>query len=221
MLRVIVPVARTVVTGVNTRMGNTTEPTPLEPRVIEVKVAAVTMAGAASCWVPRSVEVENENTPAPIADPRVKPDSVTVCAAVLVGLPPILRISLVLVEAAFVPVIPAIVDAPAAKEGKGVAPKYPSGVLIVMKPSTATEAVGVNTRTGNTAEPTPLEPRVIELKVAAATMAGAASCWVPRSAEVANKKTPGLAAADPRVKPDSVTVTAVVPVGWAPIVRMS
>ena len=91
---------------------------------------------------------------------------------------------------------------------------------VILPVVAATVVTGVNTRTGNTAEPTPLEPRVMEVKVAAVTMAGAARCWVPRSAEVANKKTPGLAAADPRVKPDSVTVTAVVPVGWAPIVRM-
>ena len=57
-------VAATVVTGVNTRTGNTSEPTPLEPRVIEVKVAAVTMAGAAFCWVPGSAEVANVNIPA-------------------------------------------------------------------------------------------------------------------------------------------------------------
>ena len=39
MLRVIlpVPVSTTEVTGVNTRTGNTREPAPLEPRVIEVK----------------------------------------------------------------------------------------------------------------------------------------------------------------------------------------
>ena len=93
--------------------------------------------------------------------------------------------------------------------------------MILPAPVSTTEATGVNTRTGNTREPTPLEPRVIEVKVAAVTMAGAGSCWVPRSAEVANEKTPGFAAAAPRVKPDSVTVTAVeVPVGAPPIWRM-
>ena len=126
-------------------------------------------------------------------------------------------------EAAFVPVIDPTLEAPDAKAGVPV--KYPFGMLrvILPVPVSTTEVIGVNTRTGNTREPTPLEPRVIEVKVAAVTMAGAGSCWVPRSAEVANEKTTGFAvtAAAPRVKPDSVTVTAVeVPVGAPPIKRM-
>ncbi len=82
--------------------------------------------------------------------------------------------------------------------------------------------VGVNTRTGVTVEAAPLEPGISDVKVAAATMVGAGSCPVPRSAEVANVKITGFAvtAAAPRVKPDSVTVTAVVPVGAPPIVSM-
>jgi hypothetical protein len=70
----------------------------------------------------------------------------------------------------------------------------------------------VKTRTGNTVEPTPLEPMVSEVKVGAMTMAAAGRCWVPALVEVASLSTPAPCAA-PRVKPDSVMVTAVVPVG--------
>jgi len=106
MVIVILPVeAGTEVTGVKTRTGNTTEPAPLEPMVNEVKVAAATMAGAGSCWVPACVEVANVNTPAPATAPRVKPDSVTVTAAVAVAWPPIVRTSRLAVEPSFVPVI--------------------------------------------------------------------------------------------------------------------
>ncbi len=84
----------------------------------------------------------------------------------------------------------------------------------------ATVLTEVNTRTGSTSEPTPLEPRVIELKVAAVSMAGAVlSAIAMVSADDCMLNAPFLAAAGPRVKPDSVTVTAAVPVGPTPIVR--
>ncbi len=65
-------------------------------------------------------------------------------------------------EAAFEPTIPPTLDAPEANEGVPV--KYPEGVLRVIVPYLGTVAVGVNTRTGNTAEPTPSEAMVTEVK---------------------------------------------------------
>jgi len=95
------------------------------------------------------------------------------------------------------------------------------GMLRVIVPPIGTvETVMANTRTGNTAEPTPLEPGISEEKVGAATIAGEASCWVPARTEEEQEKIPAPVA-EPRVKPDSVMVTAEIPVGWAPNVRMS
>ena len=45
---------------------------------------------------------------------------------------------------------------------------------------------GVKLKTGETDDPTPLDMKAMEPKKAAATMAEAAFCWVPGSAEVAN-----------------------------------
>ena len=70
-------------------------------------------------------------------------------------------------EAAFEPTIPTTLDAPEANEGVPV--KYPEGVLRVILPYLGTEVVGVNTRTGNTAEPTPFEAMVTEVKAVIAT----------------------------------------------------
>ena len=53
-----------------------------------------------------------------------------------------------------------------------------------------TETAGVKTKTGETDDPTPLDVMVMKPKAAAATMAGAASCWVPNSADVANVNIP-------------------------------
>ncbi len=59
------------------------------------------------------------------------------------------------------------------------------------------------------------------MKVAAVSMTGAVlSAIAMVSADDCMLKTPALAAAGPRVKPGSVTVTAAVPVGFTPIVRM-
>ena len=63
MVRVIVP-PETVVAGVNMRTGFTAEPAPLYAMVTEVNATAVTMAGAGSCLVPKSLDVDNVNTPA-------------------------------------------------------------------------------------------------------------------------------------------------------------
>ena len=49
---------------------------------------------------------------------------------------------------------------------------------------------GVKMKTGETDDPTPLGKKAMEAKAAAATMAGAAFCWVPGSAEVANVNVP-------------------------------
>ena len=58
-------------------------------------------------------------------------------------------------------------DAVPPKEGAPV--KYPASMLRVIAPAVAaTVLAGVNTRTGSTSEPTPLEPRVIEVKAAIA-----------------------------------------------------
>jgi len=74
------------------------------------------------------------------------------------------------VEAAFVPVIPATLDAPAAKEGVPV--KYPVGMVrVIVPPETVVD--GVNTRTGFTAEPAPLYAMEIEVNTTAEAMAGA------------------------------------------------
>ena len=115
----IVPVvAGTVTPGVKMKTGETDDPTPLDMMAMEPKKAAATIAGAARCWVPRSAEVANKNTPwLAAADPKVKPDSVTVTAAVPVGAAPIVRMSSVVEEAAFVPVIPETLDAVPPKEG--------------------------------------------------------------------------------------------------------
>ena len=113
------------------------------------------------------------------------------------------------VEAAFVPVIPATEDAPAAKEGVPV--KYPLGMVRVIVPP-ETVLVGVNTRTGDTTEPTPLFVKVNEVKVGEMRMGFAtafeAICFFPASWAVESIKTPVVARAAPRVKPDSVTVNA-------------
>lgn len=78
----------------------------------------------------------------------------------------------------------------------------------------------MNTRTGEIGEPAPVYARVMEAKaVIDATMAGATGVFaaVVTSPDVAIEKVPaGMIA--PRVKPDSVMVTAVVPVGLTPIV---
>ena len=68
------------------------------------------------------------------------------------------------VEAAFVPVIPVTLDAPAAKEGVPV--KYPVGMVRVIVPGGVARTVvaGVNTRTGRTGEPTALYAMVSEEK---------------------------------------------------------
>ena len=65
MVRMIVPEgAGTVTPGVKMKTGETDDPTPLDVKVMEVKAAAATMAGAAFCWVPASAEVANKNIPA-------------------------------------------------------------------------------------------------------------------------------------------------------------
>ena len=111
------PPIPTSVAGVKTRTGNTAEPTPLEPMVSEVKVGAMTMGAAGSCWVPALLEVASRNTPAPCAAPRVKPDSVMVMAAVPVAAPAVVITIWVLVEltAAAEPVSEVILLALAAK----------------------------------------------------------------------------------------------------------
>ncbi len=99
------------------------------------------------------------------------------------------------------------------------------GMLIVILPvpSGGTEIVGVKTRTGNTTEPAPSEPMVNELKVAATTMAGVimGAKRAAKSEFVEIENVPVATAAVPSFKPDSVMVTAVVPVGWPPIVSTS
>ena len=88
MPRVIVPVVSgTVMPGVKVRTGATDDPTPLDVKVMEVKVAAMTMAGAGFCWVPASGRVANVNIPAPGALPRVRPDSVMMTEPVPVAAP--------------------------------------------------------------------------------------------------------------------------------------
>ena len=65
MVRMIVPVeAGTVTPGVKMKTGETDDPTPLDVKVMGLKAAAATMAGAAFCWVPASAEVANKNIPA-------------------------------------------------------------------------------------------------------------------------------------------------------------
>jgi len=70
----------------------------------------------------------------------------------------------VFVEAAFEPTMLFMDDCPETNDGVGLAPKYPSGVLIVMKSLISTETLGVNTTTGNTTEPAPLLPMVNVVK---------------------------------------------------------
>ncbi len=85
-----------------------------------------------------------------------------------------------------------------------------------------TEEVAVNTRTGNTTEPAPFEPRVNEVKVAAARMAGATiapDASVSSDVCIVNKPVFSFRAA-PRVRPDSVTVMAPVPVSLYSINRI-
>jgi len=92
--------------------------------------------------------------------------------------------------------------------------------LRVIVPAIGTVVAGVNTRTGVTGEPAPVYARVMEVKaVIAATMGSALMvAEVVTSPDDAIEKVPaGAAAAAPRVKPDSVMVTAAVPVGLPPI----
>ncbi len=120
MVRTIVPVvAGTVMAGVKTKTGETDDPTPLEPRVIEVKAAQAIMAGAfLVSEVVTSADDAIEKVPAGAAAPRVKPDSVMVTAEVPVGLTPMLMTRAVEDPEPEVPVIPTTLDAPAANEGK-------------------------------------------------------------------------------------------------------
>ena len=95
MFRVSVPPIGTVMVGVNSRTGNTTEPAPFEPRVNEVKVAAARMAGATiapDASVSSDVCIVNKPVFSFRAAPRVRPDSVTVMAPVPVSLYSINRI---------------------------------------------------------------------------------------------------------------------------------
>ena len=89
---------------------------------------------------------------------------------------------------------------------------------MVIVPGFVLSVFGVKTRTGNTAEPTPLEARVSEEKVGAMRMAAAGSCWNPALVPVESLRIPPTPRAVPRVKPDSVMVMAVVPVGAPPVV---
>jgi len=113
---VILPLIGTSTPGVNTRTGNTPELTPLEARLKEVKVAAATIAGEDSCWVPARAEVDNEKTPAPVADPRVKPESVMMTELTPVAAPAVVIMIwvLVAVTAAAEPVIEPMLVAVAA-----------------------------------------------------------------------------------------------------------
>jgi len=81
--------------GVNTRTGNTTEPTPLFGTVNEVKVGEARMAPGfvATVVVPVSFVDAIVNVPAFCLAPRVKPVSVNVCDAVVDAAPVILRMS--------------------------------------------------------------------------------------------------------------------------------
>ncbi len=94
-------------------------------------------------------------------------------------------------------------------------------VMVILPVLIGTSTAGVKTRTGNTTEPAPLEPMVNEVNVTIATMAGAAIVALSVSWVVTIEKPPPPPRVGPRVKPDSVMVTAVAPVGWPPIVRMS
>ena len=124
-------------------------------------------------------------------------------------------------EPEFEPVIPALLDAPAAKEGLGETPaKYPLGTLrvILPVPVKGTVLVGVNTSTGNTAEPTPLEPSVSDAKVTGVLIAFATSCWDPALVDVDSEKAPAALPVVLRVKPVSVTLNSVVRVSARAIV---
>jgi len=93
-------------------------------------------------------------------------------------------------------------------------------MLRVIVPPIPTAVAGWNTRTGVTGEPAPVYARVMEVKaVTPATMAGATGVFaaVVTSPDVAKEKVPAPMIAL-RVKPDSVMVTAAVPVGLTPIV---
>ena len=63
-------------------------------------------------------------------------------------------------------------------------------VRVIVPVEAGTVTPGVKMKTGETDDPTPLDVRAMEPKAAAATMAGAAFCWVPACAEVANKNIP-------------------------------
>jgi len=117
--------------GVNTRTGNTTEPTPLFVKVNEVKAGEMRMGFAtafeAICFLPASVEVESikpAGEGVARAGPRVKPDSVIVNApAAVPTAPAISRMRAELVESEFEAVIDKLLHAPAPNEGAGLAPK--------------------------------------------------------------------------------------------------
>ena len=65
------------------------------------------------------------------------------------------------------------------------------GMVRMIVPVVAgTETPGVKMKTGETDDPTPLDVKAMEPKAAAARMEGAAFCWVPACAEVANKNIP-------------------------------
>ncbi len=123
MPRVIVCPASSEMAGVNTRTGVTGEPAPVYAMVTEAKVVTErTMAGATGVFVEAVTSPDDaiEKVPALAAFPRVKPDSVMTTAPVVVGLPPMTITTVVEVWEPELPVIPAILDAPAINEGEPV-----------------------------------------------------------------------------------------------------